>query len=68
MTKNSTVTNTSEEDKIKTIDDKKKGDLRVDGALIGKKSRLQTPPFLLTFKFLIAMFTIVLLILGLHQM
>ena len=50
MTKTSSVTNTSEDDKVKTTDDKKKGDLRADGALIRKKSRSQTPPFLLTFK------------------
>ena len=38
------------DDKSKTIDDKRKVDPREDGALIGKKSRSQTPPFLLTFE------------------
>ena len=49
MTKTSSVTNTFVDDKSKTIDDKKKGDPRADGPLIDKKSRSQTPPFLLTF-------------------
>lgn len=39
MTKNSSVTSTYMDDKAKTIDDKKKGDPRADGALIKKKSR-----------------------------
>ena len=36
-------------DKYKATDEKNKGDPRLDGYLIGKKSRLQTPPLLLTF-------------------
>ena len=50
MTKTSSVTNTSVDDKAKTTNDKKKGDPRANGALIGKKSRSQTPQFLLTFE------------------
>ena len=50
MTKTSTVANTSADYKAKTIDEKGKGDPRVHGALIEKKYRSQTPPFLLTFE------------------
>jgi hypothetical protein len=49
-TKTSSVANTFVDDEAKTTDDKKKGDPRVDGDLIRKKSRSQTPPFLLTFE------------------
>ena len=49
-TKNSSVANTLVDDKSKTTDDKKEGRPRTDGASIMKKSRSQTPPFLLTFE------------------
>ena len=49
-TKNSSVTNTSMDDKAKTTDGKKKGDPRADQAFIGKKSRSKTPLFILTFE------------------
>lgn len=49
-TKTSSVANTSKDEKVKKIDDKKMGDPRKDGALIIKNSRSQTLPFLLTFK------------------
>ena len=50
-TKASSITNTSNvDDKAKTMTHKKKGYPRADGALIGKKSRSQTPPFIFTFK------------------
>ena len=39
----------SVENKEKTTMDKRKSNPKVDGALIGRKSRSQTPPFLLTF-------------------
>ena len=50
--KTSTGANTSSSDnKEKTIEEKvKRPSPREDGALIGKKSRSQTPPFLLTFE------------------
>ena len=57
MTKTLSVTNISADDKAKTIDHERKGDPRVDGTLIGKKPRSQTPTFLLTFEILIVMFT-----------
>ena len=51
LNKSSSVTNTSSvNDKAKTTGDQKKGDPRENGALIGNKSRYQTPPFLLTFE------------------
>ena len=52
VAKTSTVTNTSSSDnKEKTIEEEvKRPNPRVDGALIGNKSRSQTPPFLLTFE------------------
>ena len=37
------------ENKEKTTKEEKKPNLRMDGALIGRKSRSQTPSFLLTF-------------------
>ena len=44
------VANTSNvEDKEKTTMEEKRPNPRMDGALIGIKSRSQTPPFLLTF-------------------
>jgi hypothetical protein len=47
----SSVPNTSSvNDKSKTMVDQNKGDPRVDGALIRKKSRYQTPPFIFTFQ------------------
>ena len=49
-TKSSSFANTSGVDnKAKTMGDQKKDDPRVDGALIRKKSRSHTPPFILTF-------------------
>ena len=52
VVKTSTITNTSSSDnKEKTTEEEvKRSNPRVDGALIGKKSRFQTPPFLLTFE------------------
>ena len=50
MTKTSSVSNTSEDEKVKTTNDKKKGDLREYGKLIRKNSRSKTMPFLLTFE------------------
>ena len=50
-TKASSVANASNVDKkAKTTVDQKKGYPRVDGVLIGNKSRSRTPPFLLTFE------------------
>ena len=47
----SSVANTSSmENKEKTIEEEKRPNLRAGGALIGRKSRFQTPPFLLTFE------------------
>ena len=50
--KTSTITNTSStKNKYKTTDEEvKRLNPRADGALIGRKSRSQTPPFLLTFE------------------
>jgi hypothetical protein len=50
--KTSTIANTSSTDnKNKTTEEElKRPNIRVDGALIGKKSRSQTPPSLLTFE------------------
>jgi hypothetical protein len=49
--KSSSVTSTSNvENKEKTTMKEKKSNLRADGALIGRKSRSQIPPFLLTFE------------------
>ena len=49
--KASSVTNTTNiEDKEITTMDKKKPNPRGNGMLIGRKSRSQTPPFLLTFE------------------
>ena len=42
--------NSSIENKEKTTEEEKRMNPRVDGALIGRKYRSQTPPFLLTFK------------------
>lgn len=50
MTKTSSVANSFGDDKVKKIDDKKKGDPIAYGELIAKKYRLQTLPFILTFK------------------
>ena len=52
VVKTSTVANTSRSDnKEKTTEEEvRKPNPRVDGALIGKRSRSQTPPFLLTFE------------------
>ena len=51
IVKTSSVTNTSSmENKEKTIEEEKRPNPRVDGALIGRKSRSQTPSFLLTFE------------------
>ena len=49
--KESSVTNTSNiEDREGTNMEEKKPNLRADGMLIGRKSRSQTLPFLLTFQ------------------
>ena len=49
--KASSVTNTSSvENKEKTTMEENKPNPKVDGALIGRKSRSRTPPFLLTFE------------------
>ena len=49
-TKTSSVASTSSvKNKEKTTMDKKQPDPMTDGARIGRKSRSQTPPFLLTF-------------------
>ena len=49
--KASSVTNTSNvEDKERKTVEERKPNPRVDGMLIGRKSRSQTPPFLLTFE------------------
>ena len=40
------------ENKEKTIEEEKRPNPRTNGALIGRKSRSQTPPFLLTFEIL----------------
>ena len=51
MVKASSVANTySMENKEKTTEEEKRPNPRADGALIGRKSRSQTPPFLLTFE------------------
>ena len=51
IVKSSSVTNTSSmENKEKTIEEEKRPNPRADGELIGRKSRSQTPPFLLTFE------------------
>jgi hypothetical protein len=51
VVKTSTVANTSNSDNNEktTEEEVRKPNPRVDGALIGKRSRSQTPPFLLTF-------------------
>ena len=49
--KASSVANTSNvEDKEKTTMEEKRPNPRANGTLIGRKSRSQTPPFLLTFE------------------
>jgi hypothetical protein len=49
--KASSVTNTSNvKDKERTTTEERKPNPRVDGILIGRKSKSQTPPFLLTFE------------------
>ena len=51
IVKTSCVANTSSmENKEKAIEEEKTLNPRAYGALIGRKSRSQTPPFLLTFK------------------
>jgi hypothetical protein len=51
IVKASSVTNTSSvENKEKTNGEEKRPNPREDGALIGRKSQSQTPPFLLTFQ------------------
>ena len=51
IVKRSSVTNTSNmENKEKTTEEEKRPNPRADGVLIGRKSRYQTPPFLLTFE------------------
>ena len=53
IVKTSTVANTSStKNKEKTIEEEKRLNPRLDGALIGRKSRSQTPPFLLDFEIL----------------
>ena len=49
IVKTSSVANTSKmENKEKTTEEEKKQNPKSDGALIGRKYRSQTPPFLLT--------------------
>ena len=51
IVKTSSVANTSSmENKEKTIKEENRLNPRSDGALIGRKSRSQTPPFLLTLE------------------
>ena len=51
IVKSSSVANTSSmENKEKTTKEEKRPNPRLNGALIGIKSRSQTPPFLLTFE------------------
>ena len=51
IVKSSSVTNTSSmENKEKTTEEEKRPNPREDGVLVGRKSRSQTPPFLLTFE------------------
>ena len=52
VVKTSTAANTSKSDSNEntTEEEVRKRNPRVDGALIGKRSRSQTPPFLLTFE------------------
>ena len=52
VVKTSTVANTSNSDNNKktTGEEVRKPNPREDGALIGKRSRSQTPPFILTFE------------------
>lgn len=52
VVKTSTIANTSNSDNNKktTGEEVRKPNPREDGALIGKRSRFQTPPFLLTFE------------------
>ena len=51
IVKASSVANTSSmENKEKTTEKEKRPNPRADGVLIGRKSRSQTPPFLLTFE------------------
>ena len=51
IVKTSSVANTSNNhNNEKTTKEEKRPNQREDGALIGKKSRSQTPPFLLTFE------------------
>ena len=66
VVKTSTVMNTSRMDnKEKTTEEEvRKPNPRADGALIGRKSRSQTPPFLLTFEMFITVWSIW----WLHQM
>ena len=70
VVKTSTVANTSNSDnKEKTTEEEVKIlNPRADGALIGKKSRSQTPPFLLTFENFNRIFITVWSIQGLHRM
>ena len=57
--KSSSVANTSNvEDKEITKMEEKKPNPRADGILIGRKSRSQTPPFLLTFEISIEMYIV----------
>ena len=51
IVKSSSIANTSSmENKDKTTEEEKRPNPREDGALIGRKSISQTPPFLLTFE------------------
>ena len=51
IVKTSTIVNTSStKNKEKTTKEVKRLNIRADGALIGRKSRSKTPPFLLTFE------------------
>ena len=57
VVKTSTLANTSNSinNEKTTEEEVRKPNLRADGALIGKRSRSQTPPFLLTFESSIGM-------------
>ena len=51
IVKTTSVANTSSmKNKEKATEEEKRLNPRIDGALIGRKSRSQTPPFLLTFE------------------
>ena len=67
MTKTSSATNTSMDDKSKTTDEKKKGDSRADVALTGRSLDKKSHHSYLPLKYYITMFTTILLSLRIHQ-